>query len=246
MGFRGVWIAVARAALVLGFPALVAQGAGGDQVRAAGGGAYLPHAIPYRRRGVRHVGVPAPRKLPRGPQPDSPFSSTSGGPPHGCGADVPWWPVPLVDHAGHINHIALRAGVEPATSRLVHIVDGQLRKGNHDRLVVRSLESVPSRSSTAEPTEARRPPGKRRMASNHEKTRTRQPVATHNSRSLYTLNGERTSNKCSACRISRRAKPHQAAHPPPHATCPSQGARSHAVCRTATATRPACATHVGR
>ena len=118
---------------------------------------------------TRHVGVLAPRKLSRGPQPDSPFSSTSGEPPHGCGADVPWWPVPLVDHAGLINHIALRAGVEPATRRPAHIVDGQLRKGNHDRLEVRSLESVPSRSSTAEPTEARRPPGKRRMASNHER-----------------------------------------------------------------------------
>ena len=44
-------------------------------------------------------------------------------------------------------------------------------------------------------------------------------MATHNSRSPYTLNGERTSNKCSACRISRHATPHQATHPPPHATC---------------------------
>ena len=101
MGFRGVWIAAARAALVLGFPALVAQGAGGDQVRAAGGGAYLVHRIPPLVEKVRHVGVPAPRKLPRKPLPDSPFSSTSGEPPHGCGADEPWWPVLLVDHAGH-------------------------------------------------------------------------------------------------------------------------------------------------
>lgn len=142
--------------------------------------------------------------------------------------------------------VVLRAGVEPATRGPAHIVDGQLRIGNHDRLEVRSLESVPSRSSTAEPTEARRPPGKRRMASNHERARTRQPVATHNSRSPYTLNGERTSNKCSACRISRHATPHQATHPPPHATCPSQGARSHAACPTATATRPACATRAVR
>ena len=54
MGFRGVWIAAARAALVLGFPALVAQGAGGDQMRAAGGGAYLVHRIPHwwRRSGM--------------------------------------------------------------------------------------------------------------------------------------------------------------------------------------------------
>lgn len=141
--------------------------------------------------------------------------------------------------------IVLRAGVEPATGR-PHIVNGQSRKGSHDRLEVRSLESASSCGSTAEPTESRRPPGKRRMASNHEKTRTRQPVATHNSRSPYTLNGEQTSNKCSACRISRRATPHQATHPPPHATCPSQGARSHAVCRTATATRPACATRAVR
>ena len=56
------------------------------------------------------------------------------------------------------NHSA-SAGVEPATGRPAHIVNGQSRKGNHDRLEVRSLESVPSRSSTAEPTEARRPPG---------------------------------------------------------------------------------------
>lgn len=189
MGFRGVWIAAARTALVLGFPALVAQGSGGDQVRAAGGGAYLVHRNP-----------------------------------------------PSTERC-----IALRAGVEPATRRPAHIVDRQLGKGNHDRLEVRSLESVPSRSSTAEPTEG--PPGKRRMASNHEKTRTRQPVATHNSRSPYTLNGERTSNKCSACRISRHATTHQATRRRPHATCQSQGARSHAACQTATATRPACATH---
>ena len=194
VGWRGVWIAAARAALVLGFPALVAQGAGGDQVRAAGGGAYLVHRNP-----------------------------------------------PSTERC-----IALRAGVEPATHGTAHIVDGQLRKGNHDRLVVHSLESVPSHSSTAEPTEARRPSGKRQMASNHERTRTRQPVATHNSRSSYTLNGERTSNKCSACRVSRRATTHQATHPPSHATCPSQGARSHAAFPTATATRPACETHAGR
>ena len=194
MRFRRVWIAASCPALVFGFPAFVAQGAGGDQVRAAGGGAYLVHRNP-----------------------------------------------PSTERC-----IALRAGVEPATHGTAHIVDGQLRKGNHDRLVVRSLESVPSHSSTAEPTEARRPSGKRRMASNHEKTRTRQPVATHNSRSPYTLNGERTSNKCSACRVSRRATTHQATHPPPHATCPSQGARSHAAFPTATATRPACETHAGQ
>ena len=67
MRFRRVWIAASCPALVFGFPALVTQGAGGYQVRAAGGGAYLVHQIPHRRPGMS--GVHLPRRSPSWPPP---------------------------------------------------------------------------------------------------------------------------------------------------------------------------------
>ena len=62
MRFRRVWIAASCPALVFGFPAFVAQRAGGDQVWATGGGAYLVHQPPTSARKRRdwlacHIGV---------------------------------------------------------------------------------------------------------------------------------------------------------------------------------------------
>ena len=54
MRFRRVWIAASCPALAFGFPTFVAQRAGGDQVGATGGGAYLVH------QSTPHIGKKCP------------------------------------------------------------------------------------------------------------------------------------------------------------------------------------------
>lgn len=78
MRFRRVWIAASCPALVFGFPTFVAQRAGGDQVWATGGGAYLVHQSPTSVRSVRHVLGTSPAKVPQLATPDSWAADATG------------------------------------------------------------------------------------------------------------------------------------------------------------------------